>query len=65
MDSASFLLAGQAFRGETPLRGSFRVRNALLGLDTGGTYTDAALVDAASGDVVATARAPTTHRGRC
>ncbi|NNE96300.1 MAG: hydantoinase/oxoprolinase family protein [Acidimicrobiales bacterium] len=31
-----------------------------IGLDTGGTFTDAALVDA-DGKVVATAKAPTTH----
>lgn len=35
----------------------------LLGVDTGGTYTDAVVVSATSGDVVATAKAPTTHGG--
>jgi len=32
-----------------------------LGIDTGGTYTDAALVDHASGDVLASAKALTTY----
>jgi len=33
----------------------------LLGIDTGGTYTDAVIYDEASGTVVAKAKAPTTH----
>lgn len=33
----------------------------LLGIDTGGTYTDAVLFEEASGRVVAKAKAPTTH----
>ena len=33
----------------------------VMGLDTGGTYTDAALLDAANGQVLATGKALTTH----
>ncbi len=33
----------------------------LLGIDTGGTYTDAVLYDEASGSVVMKAKSPTTH----
>ncbi len=33
----------------------------LLGIDTGGTYTDAVLYDEATSSVVATAKSPTTH----
>lgn len=33
----------------------------ILGLDTGGTYTDAAILDAATGAVLARAKAPTTR----
>lgn len=33
----------------------------LLGIDTGGTYTDAVIYDEASGSVIAKAKAPTTH----
>ena len=33
----------------------------LLGIDTGGTYTDAVIFDEASGRVVVKAKAPTTH----
>ena len=33
----------------------------VMGLDTGGTYTDAALLDAAKGKVLATGKALTTH----
>ncbi|MDO8363816.1 MAG: hydantoinase/oxoprolinase family protein [Actinomycetota bacterium] len=33
----------------------------LLGIDTGGTYTDAVIYDEAAEQVVATAKAPTTH----
>jgi len=33
----------------------------LLGIDTGGTYTDAVLYDEASATVLATAKSPTTH----
>ena len=36
--------------------------NLALGIDTGGTYTDAVLLDYASGQVVATAKALTTRR---
>jgi N-methylhydantoinase A/oxoprolinase/acetone carboxylase beta subunit len=43
-----------------PERG-FRMTFA-LGIDTGGTYTDAALVDSASGNVIAAAKALTTRR---
>ncbi|UIJ39247.1 hydantoinase/oxoprolinase family protein [Desulfobaculum bizertense] len=32
-----------------------------IGIDTGGTYTDAVLLEKSSGNVVATAKAPTTH----
>jgi len=33
----------------------------IIGIDTGGTYTDAVLLDVTSKDVVATAKEPTTH----
>ena len=33
----------------------------LLGIDTGGTYTDAVLFDEAAGAVIAAAKSPTTH----
>lgn len=33
----------------------------MLGIDTGGTYTDAAIVDDSTGAVLATAKVPTTH----
>jgi N-methylhydantoinase A/oxoprolinase/acetone carboxylase beta subunit len=33
----------------------------IIGIDTGGTYTDAVLLDAASKTVLATAKEPTTH----
>ncbi|MBU6317059.1 MAG: hypothetical protein KGR47_11170, partial [Acidobacteria bacterium] len=33
----------------------------LLGIDTGGTYTDAVLYEEATRTVVATAKSPTTH----
>jgi len=33
----------------------------IIGIDTGGTYTDAALIDQTSGQVMATAKEPTTH----
>ena len=33
----------------------------VIGLDTGGTYTDAALLDAANGRVLTTGKALTTH----
>ena len=33
----------------------------LLGIDTGGTHTDAALVDADTGEVLVAAKVPTTH----
>ena len=45
-------MAGQKTTDKTPL---------ILGLDTGGTYTDAALVDANSRQVVATAKSLTTR----
>ena len=40
---------------------SLRERDLGLGIDTGGTFTDAALVDASSGAVVAAAKSPTTR----
>ncbi len=33
----------------------------IIGIDTGGTYTDAALLDADTGQVLASSKAPTTH----
>jgi len=36
--------------------------NIALGIDTGGTYTDAVLVDQESGNVLAATKALTTHR---
>ena len=36
-------------------------RTLLLGIDTGGTFTDAVIYDERHGSVVATAKAPTTH----
>ncbi len=36
-------------------------RRLALGIDTGGTYTDAVLYEDASGEVLAKAKAPTTH----
>ena len=47
----------------TRLVGSARLTEQTLGLgiDTGGTFTDAAIVDVASNSVVAAAKAPTTH----
>ena len=36
-------------------------RTLLLGIDTGGTYTDAVVYDERSATVVATAKSPTTH----
>lgn len=33
----------------------------IIGIDTGGTYTDAVLLDATSGTILATAKEPTTH----
>jgi N-methylhydantoinase A/oxoprolinase/acetone carboxylase beta subunit len=32
-----------------------------IGIDTGGTYTDAVLIDGADGQILATAKEPTTH----
>ncbi len=32
-----------------------------IGIDTGGTYTDSVVVNSESGEIVATAKAPTTH----
>lgn len=32
-----------------------------IGIDTGGTYTDSVVVDAESGEIIASAKAPTTH----
>ncbi len=37
------------------------MKKYIIGIDTGGTYTDAALIEAASGAVIATAKEPTTH----
>ncbi len=37
------------------------MKKYIIGIDTGGTYTDAVLLDANSGAVVATAKEPTTH----
>lgn len=37
------------------------MKKYIIGIDTGGTYTDAALIDAESGSVIATAKEPTTH----
>ena len=36
-------------------------RSLLLGIDTGGTFTDAVVYDEATSTVVATAKSPTTH----
>jgi N-methylhydantoinase A/oxoprolinase/acetone carboxylase beta subunit len=33
----------------------------IIGLDTGGTFTDAAIIDAEGGDLIAKAKSPTTH----
>lgn len=33
----------------------------IIGIDTGGTFTDAALIDAVTGEVVTTVKKPTTH----
>ena len=33
----------------------------ILGLDTGGTFTDAALIETGSGGLIAKAKAPTTR----
>ena len=33
----------------------------IIGIDTGGTYTDAALLDADTGQVLASSKAPTIH----
>lgn len=37
------------------------MKKYIIGIDTGGTYTDAALIEAESGAVIATAKEPTTH----
>ncbi len=37
------------------------MKKYIIGIDTGGTYTDAVLMDADSGAVLATAKEPTTH----
>lgn len=37
------------------------MKKYIIGIDTGGTYTDAVLIDADSGAVMATAKEPTTH----
>jgi N-methylhydantoinase A/oxoprolinase/acetone carboxylase beta subunit len=37
------------------------MQNYIIGIDTGGTYTDAVLLDKKSGKVIATAKKPTTH----
>ncbi|MDD3813675.1 MAG: hydantoinase/oxoprolinase family protein [Desulfocapsaceae bacterium] len=37
------------------------MKKYIIGIDTGGTYTDAVLIEADSGAVMATAKEPTTH----
>ena len=37
------------------------MQNYIIGIDTGGTSTDAALVETASGNILTTAKTPTTH----
>jgi N-methylhydantoinase A/oxoprolinase/acetone carboxylase beta subunit len=37
------------------------MKKYIIGIDTGGTYTDAVLIEADSGTVIATAKEPTTH----
>ncbi len=37
------------------------MKKYIIGIDTGGTYTDAVLIESASGTVIATAKEPTTH----
>lgn len=37
------------------------MKKYIIGIDTGGTYTDAVLMDAETGAVMATAKEPTTH----
>ncbi|MBV5307431.1 MAG: hydantoinase/oxoprolinase family protein [Desulfobulbaceae bacterium] len=37
------------------------MKKYIIGIDTGGTYTDAVLIEADSGKVIATAKEPTTH----
>ena len=37
------------------------MKKYIIGIDTGGTYTDAVLIEADSGAVIATAKEPTTH----
>ena len=37
------------------------MKKYIIGIDTGGTYTDAVLIEAESGAVIATAKKPTTH----
>ena len=37
------------------------MKKYIIGIDTGGTYTDAVLMEADSGAVIATAKEPTTH----
>ncbi|MFH2124443.1 MAG: hydantoinase/oxoprolinase family protein [Pseudomonadota bacterium] len=37
------------------------MKKYIIGIDTGGTYTDAVLIEADSGAVLATAKEPTTH----
>jgi len=38
-----------------------KMQKYIIGIDTGGTYTDAVLLDVQSGDVLAAAKKPTTH----
>lgn len=38
-----------------------RMCNYIIGIDTGGTFTDAVLIDKRNGRVIATAKKPTTH----
>ena len=48
---------------KAPLRSSQQeiMKKYIIGIDTGGTYTDAVLMEADSGAVIATAKEPTTH----
>jgi N-methylhydantoinase A/oxoprolinase/acetone carboxylase beta subunit len=37
------------------------MQNYIIGIDTGGTFTDAVLIEKSSGRIIATAKKPTTH----